>query len=98
LVTIFDPAFTPGDTSYLRDYAGYTVLSVRIHGDSLASPPRSNSFQAEPNDYAIGPCTVAYMPHCDLSLFERFLGDNWCPERIRNMFIVGNNLSDYADK
>ena len=28
-VTIFDPAFTPGDASYLRDHAGYFVLSVR---------------------------------------------------------------------
>lgn len=60
--------------------------------------PTCAPFQAEPNDYTTEPYTVAYMPHCDLSLFETFLRDNWDPERIRKMIIVGNNLSDYADK
>lgn len=55
-------------------------------------------FQAEPKNYAIGLNTVAYMPHCDLSLFETFLRDNWFPETISNIILVGNNLSDYADK
>jgi len=78
-VTIFDPAFTPGDASYLRDHAGYIVPSV------------------EPQSYETEPYTVAYMPHCDLSLFETFLRGNWCRERVGKMIIVGNNLSDYAD-
>lgn len=55
-------------------------------------------FQAEPENYTTNPDTVAYMPHCDLSLFEAFLRDNWFPERIRNIILVGNTLSDYADK
>lgn len=32
-VTIFDPVFTPGDTSYLRDHAGYVVLPVRLENE-----------------------------------------------------------------
>lgn len=60
--------------------------------------PHTNTVQTEPKEYATGPYTVAYMPHCDLSLFETFLRDNWDPERIPNVIIVGNNLSDYADK
>jgi len=78
-VTIFDPAFTPGDASYLRDHAGYAVLS------------------AEPENYATSSDTVAYMPHCELSLFEQFLKDNWFRERIPSLILVGNTLSDYAD-
>jgi len=102
-VTIFDPAFTPGDASYLRDHAGYVVLSVRT-GQELDDPLKSFlisvvfTFQAEPENYATNPDTVVYMPHCDLSLFERFLRDNWFPERIPNIILVGNTLSDYADK
>jgi hypothetical protein len=99
-VTIYDPVFTPGDASYLRDYAGYVVPKVRSFSLSLSLI--STLFQAELSKaydrYATDGYTVAYMPHCDLSLFERFLRDNWCPERITNMFIVGNNLCDYADK
>ena len=56
------------------------------------------TFQAEPENYTTNPDTVAYMPHCDLSLFERFLRDNWFPERIPSIILVGNTLSDYADK
>lgn len=52
---------------------------------------------AEPEDYTVGANTVAYMPHCDLTLFERFLGDNWSPRIIPNIILVGNNLSDYAE-
>ncbi|KAF9653037.1 hypothetical protein BDM02DRAFT_2126055 [Thelephora ganbajun] len=78
-VTIFDPVFTPDDASYLRDHAGYVVLST------------------EPENYEASSDTVAYMPHCDLSLFETFLRDNWFPGRISNIVLVGNNLSDYAD-
>ena len=55
-------------------------------------------FQAEPENYATSRDTVAYMPHCELSLFETFLKDNWFPERISNLILVGNTLSDYADK
>lgn len=78
-VTIFDPAFTPNDVSYLRECAGYIVPST------------------VPETYTAGPNTVAYMPHCDLSLFETFLKDNWHPDAISNIILVGNNLSDYAD-
>jgi len=56
------------------------------------------TFQAEPENYVTSPDTVVYMPHCDLSLFETFLRDNWFPERISNIILVGNNLSDHADK
>ena len=56
------------------------------------------TFQDEPENYTTNPDTVVYMPHCDLSLFERFLKDNWFPERIPNIILVGNTLSDYADK
>jgi len=78
-VTIFDPVFTSGDGSYLKDHAGYVVPST------------------EPESYATSSDTVAYMPHCDLPLFEKFLRDNWIPERISNIILVGNTLSDYAD-
>ena len=101
-MTIFDPVFTPGDASYLRDHVGYVVLSVRTEQE-VDDPPKSFligrvTFQAEPENYATNPDTVVYMPHCDLSLFERFLRDNWFPERIQNIILVGNTLSDYADK
>ena len=56
------------------------------------------TFQVEPEGYATSPDTVAYMPHCDLSLFETFLRDNWIPERISSIILVGNTLSDYVDK
>jgi hypothetical protein len=64
----------------------------------VSDPWIVSTFQAEPENYATGPGTVAYMPHCDLSLFERFLRDNWFPERLSDIILVGNNLSDYADK
>lgn len=43
-VTIFDPIFTPSDATYLKDYAGYVVLSVRIEGEGHHSMIFSNSF------------------------------------------------------
>lgn len=107
-MTIFDPIFTPSDAAYLKDHAEYVVLSVRIKGKGRRSPFDdllklvSNhglcAFQAEPKNYAVDANTVVYMPHCDLSLFETFLRDNWAPEMIPNIVLVGNNLSDYADK
>ena len=102
-MTIFDPAFTPGDASYLRDHAGYAVLSVRTELNETSVILHLELilmfvFQAEPENYATSPDTVVYMPHCELSLFERFLNDNWSRERVPNLVLVGNTLSDYADK
>jgi len=56
------------------------------------------TFQAEPENYTTSPDTVVYMPHCDLSLFETFLRDNWFSGRISNIILVGNDLSDHADQ
>lgn len=48
-VTIFDPVFTSGDSSYLRDHAGYIVPSVRIRRyrvyieRSMIPPPKLNA-------------------------------------------------------
>ena len=39
-MTIFDPVFTPGDASYLRDHAGYVVLSVRTEKEDDDPPLR----------------------------------------------------------
>lgn len=36
-MTIFDPVFTPGDATYLKDDAGYVVLSVRT-GQEVDDP------------------------------------------------------------
>lgn len=45
--------------------------------------------------------TVAFMPHCDLQLYENLLRENWsgadAGAGLSNLVLIANRLSDYAE-
>jgi len=44
---------------------------------------------------AVDAPTILFMPHCDLTLYENILAANWSIERLSNILLVSNDLSDY---
>lgn len=38
------------------------------------------------------------MLHCDMELYEEILKANWDRDRIRNLVLIGNSLTDYLDR
>ncbi|KAI8998825.1 hypothetical protein BD414DRAFT_476187 [Trametes punicea] len=47
--------------------------------------------------YGMRSPTIVFMPHCDLHLYENLLRENWSQERLPNVFLIANRLSDYAE-
>jgi len=41
--------------------------------------------------------TIAYMPHCDMALYESFLRVNWTRDRLSLVVLIANNLADYTE-
>lgn len=48
--------------------------------------------------YALPEPTIAYMPHCDLQLYEDVLRANWCPARLPQLVLIANRFSEYVDR
>ncbi|KAH9842891.1 SRR1-domain-containing protein [Rhodofomes roseus] len=42
--------------------------------------------------------TVAFMPHCDLQLYENLLRENWAGAGLSPLVLIANRLSDYAER
>ena len=42
--------------------------------------------------------TIAFMPHCEASLYDNFLQSNWSKESLNRMTLIANDLRAYADK
>ncbi|PCH38325.1 SRR1-domain-containing protein [Wolfiporia cocos MD-104 SS10] len=47
--------------------------------------------------YALEGPTIAFMPHCDLLLYENLLRANWSRARLPHLVLIANVLSEYAD-
>ncbi|RPD65925.1 hypothetical protein L226DRAFT_530050 [Lentinus tigrinus ALCF2SS1-7] len=41
--------------------------------------------------------TIAFMPHCDLHLYENLLRENWSKAQLPNVLLIANRLSEYAE-
>jgi len=50
-----------------------------------------------PIGYALSAPTIVYMPHCDMTLYESFLRENWSNDRLSLVILIGNNLCDYTE-
>ena len=48
--------------------------------------------------YMLQEPTVAYMPHCDLQLYESLLRANWSPEQLPQLVLIANRFSEYLDR
>ncbi|KAI0078192.1 hypothetical protein K474DRAFT_1660856 [Panus rudis PR-1116 ss-1] len=48
--------------------------------------------------YALPHPSIAYMPHCDLHLYENILRENWSIDRLPKLLLIANRLSEYTDK
>jgi len=48
--------------------------------------------------YLIMRPTLCFMPHCDIDIYENLLQANWSKERLSNIVLVANRLSDYLDR
>ncbi|KAH9946282.1 uncharacterized protein BXZ73DRAFT_95787 [Epithele typhae] len=81
-VSVYDPVFTDED---------HQLLAER----RLTPLPESEDIEAR---YRLRSPTIAYMPHCDLHLYENLLRENWSPERLPNVLLIANRLGDYAEK
>ena len=44
--------------------------------------------------------TLAFMPHCDLQLYENLLRENWAGggAGLAQLVLIANRLSDYAER
>ncbi|KAH9854032.1 hypothetical protein C2E23DRAFT_894228 [Lenzites betulinus] len=47
--------------------------------------------------YGLRGPTIAFMPHCDLDLYENVLRENWSRARLPNILLIANRLHEYAD-
>ncbi|KAI0831092.1 hypothetical protein BC628DRAFT_1415653 [Trametes gibbosa] len=47
--------------------------------------------------YGLRSPTIAFMPHCDLYLYENLLRENWSRARLPNVLLIANRLSEYAE-
>ncbi|KAI0747921.1 hypothetical protein C8Q80DRAFT_1120536 [Daedaleopsis nitida] len=47
--------------------------------------------------HAVDTPTIVFMPHCDLHLYENLFRENWSLERLSNILLIANRLSEYAD-
>ncbi|GBE82493.1 hypothetical protein SCP_0408770 [Sparassis crispa] len=57
----------------------------------------ADSEPAQRARYAIAAPTVIFMPHCDLQLYENLLRENWTRDRLPNVVLIANRLTEYAD-
>ncbi|KAF6764769.1 hypothetical protein DFP72DRAFT_869208 [Ephemerocybe angulata] len=48
--------------------------------------------------YPLSAPTLCFMLHCDMELYEAILKANWDRDRIRNLVLIGNSLTDYLDR
>lgn len=48
--------------------------------------------------YVLDAPTIAFMPHCDLELYENLLRANWSKQRLSSLLLIGNNLGRYAER
>ncbi|PIL23810.1 hypothetical protein GSI_13561 [Ganoderma sinense ZZ0214-1] len=42
--------------------------------------------------------TIAFMPHCDLHLYDNLFRENWSREQLPRVLLIANRLSEYAEK
>ena len=42
--------------------------------------------------------TIAFMPHCDLHLYDNLFRENWSKEQLPHVLLIANILSEYAAK
>ncbi|CAL1704167.1 unnamed protein product [Somion occarium] len=47
--------------------------------------------------YALPNPSIAYMPHCDLQLYENILRENWTSNRLPKLLLIANRFSEYVD-
>lgn len=83
----------PGDKITLYDPV-FTVEDKHLLGANLGLNVKSDE---EDIGYALSVPTIAYMPHCDMALYESFLRANWTRERLSLVVLVANNLVDYVE-
>ena len=48
--------------------------------------------------YGMEERTIVFMPHCDLQLYENLLRENWTEQRLLNVVLIANRLSEYAER
>ncbi|KAI1787924.1 SRR1-domain-containing protein [Ganoderma leucocontextum] len=41
--------------------------------------------------------TIAFMPHCDLHLYDNLFRENWSKEHLPRVLLIANRLSEYAE-
>ncbi|KAI0818878.1 SRR1-domain-containing protein [Irpex lacteus] len=80
-VSAYDPAFTDEDDQLLASL-------------NMKRLPDSENRDAA---YPLSEPTIAYMPHCDLHLYENILGANWSSSQLPQLVLIANRFSEYLD-
>ncbi|KZT69076.1 SRR1-domain-containing protein [Daedalea quercina L-15889] len=96
-VSVYDPVFAAEDIALL---AALGHVAAAAPASASCPPPLTPPVQ-HGRFRAAGP-TVAFMPHCDLRLYENLLRENWSGADPRaglsQLVLIANRLSDYAER
>lgn len=48
--------------------------------------------------YTTKECTLFYMPHCGIAMYNNLLWANWDPATLSDMAVIGNRFSSYNER
>ena len=48
--------------------------------------------------YTTKECTLFYMPHCGIAMYNNLLWANWNPTTLSDMAVIGNRFSSYNER
>jgi hypothetical protein len=98
-VLIYDPVFTDEDVILLCGLHFQTLTENKACTDLLRAPHQYLNTPGFQNAaYSINVPTLVFMPHCDISLYESLLRQNWSIESLSNMFFIANHFQEYIDR
>jgi len=87
-----------GQSPSPAEVTAYDPISSQDDMDLLAKFGIKTFPENQHGAHALAVRTLAFMPHCEISLYERFLRANWTTERLLRLLLIGNDLPIYIEK
>lgn len=84
--------------SCLRNYSFVSLAKTEQVPSLSICEARQSGCLAQHGDHAAEAPTIFFMPHCDMTLYESVLKANWTLQRLGNMLLIGNPISEYIAK
>ncbi|KLO07981.1 hypothetical protein SCHPADRAFT_835884, partial [Schizopora paradoxa] len=80
------------------DITAYDPISSQADIDLLAKFGIKTCSENQHGAYTLAVPTLAFMPHCEIRLYERFIRANWTTERLLRLLLIGNDLPMYIER